>query len=333
MLPTDSLMKKPLQALALVATLALGSACAHANPSEEPAPSGAETGAFYVPYGNLSNLKPEDIERAKKLGESVVTDLLQAYEQRKDDPGLAASMANVKRRADDIANAAAAADRSKVLKFLGLDPEGSTSLYFFVSWSMPLSMLRSYAIEAMWAGGTLVFRGLPPGRDFNAFLGEDVQQLTYGKGAAAAVSIDPRLYDAYKITAVPSIVLTTVRADLQCVGINPVSFKYRGQDLSYDTCPQLDESKYFKMSGGVTTNYALQAFVDDGVTEAKPYLKALARGFATGQVPGKEQQPFSGKWEDVLSPSERLAIEEGVRQAMTAAQRGEGVSKPLQAGQ
>lgn len=321
MLQSNSLMRH-FATSALVSALAFAAVSANAQQVDSAGePEKQDAGALYVPYGNLSNAKPEDVERAKKLGESLASQLLDAYEKRQEDPTLAQQLGRVKKRADDIADAAMAADRDKVLEFLGIDPQSNTSLYYFVSWSMPLEMLRSYAIEAMWSGGTLVFKGVPPGKDFGTFLGEDFSKLTYGKGASASLSIDPRLFDAYEVTTVPSIVVTTYRADLQCIGVNPVSFKYRGQSLSYDTCPPLDSSKYSKISGAVTSNYALQTFIDDGREEAKPYLKALARGYATGQKPEKDQKAFAGKWEDVISPSERIAAQEAARVIQTAPQQ------------
>jgi len=273
----------------------------------------------YVPYGNLKNANAADIERATQVGQSVVKDLMSAYEKRADDPSLEQTMRQVKTRADQIADETLASNRDKILDFLGIDPQSQNALYYFVSWSMPLDMLRSYAIEAMWDGGTLVFDGIPAGRTFAQFLGEDLSKLTYGKGASANVSIDPRLYDAYQVTTVPTIVLTTYRADLQCTDESAVKFQYRGQDLSYNTCPPLDPAKYAKVSGALTSNYALQMFADDGWTQAKPFLKALAQGYALGKVPQKEQQPFAGQWEDVISPADRMAIQAAVSTMQTPA--------------
>lgn len=301
---------------AVLFTLVSGAAVAQqAGNTATPAanPDSVDIGSFYIPYGNLKDAASEDVARARKVGEDLASDLLGAYEKRGNDPTLQETMGRAKVRADDIADAAMSADRDKVLDFLGIDPQRTSNLYYFVSWSMPLEMLRSYAIEAMWSGGTLIFKGVPPGKNFGVFLGEDFSKLTYGKGASANVSIDPRLYDAYGINSVPSIVLTSYRAEMECIGVNPVPFKYQGKTLSYDTCPPLDETKYTKVSGAVTSSYALQLFIDNGEPAAKTYLKALGRGFATGQLPGKEQKPFAGKWEEVISPSERMAAEEAAR--------------------
>lgn len=323
-----------IKVLAFSATLSLsslGAACAQDQPvssatasflkemnerlsTSENADSEIEPSAFYVPYGNLKDITEEQKAQAIQTGQNIVVEMLQAYEKNEhilfsDKNSLSQAMKRVKQRADDIADETIAAQREEVLSFLGLDPDRSTNLYYFVSWSMPTDMLRSYALEAMWSGGTLVFKGVPPGQNFGDFMSQGLASLTYGKGVSANISLDPRLYDAYRIDTVPAIVLTTYRTEFECIGINPKSFDYNGKSLSYDTCPALDDSKYSRMTGAVTTNYALQTFIEDGFEEAKPYLAALARGFALGQVPDKAQKPFTGKWESVLSPSEKMAIE------------------------
>lgn len=266
----------------------------------------------YVPYGNLEKASAEDIKAAKDSAAAMVRDILHSYETRQTEE-MKDTAQQLGRRADDIADAAIAAERDKVLEFLGIDPSADTSLYYFVSWSMPLEMLRSYAIEAMWTGGTLVIKGVPPGKELGKFLVDDLRQLVYGKGAAANISIDPRLFDAYAVKAVPTIVFTTVRDNMQCQGVNPVPVKVDNIETSYDTCPELDPGKYWKLSGAVTTSYALQTFIDDGATKAEPYLKALARGWAGQEAPGKEQRPFVGEWKDVLSPAEQAAALEAAK--------------------
>lgn len=220
--------------------------------------------------------------------------------------------AQVARRVDDIADSALATDRDKVLKFLGIDPAGESSLYYFVSYEMPLELLRSYVVEAMWAGGTLVFKGIPPGREMRDFITKDLRELIYGKGSAASLSIDPRLFDAYAIDSVPAIVSTVDRKNFLCKGVNPKAFKYGDKTLSYDTCPPVDESKYWKITGAVTSDFALREFIKAGATHAQVNLDALAKGFATGTMPAKNQQGFSGEWKDAVSPEELMAVQAAI---------------------
>jgi len=231
------------------------------------------------------------------------------------------------RRADDIADGAISADRDKVLRFLGIDPKGDSNIYYFVSYEMPLEVLRAYVIEAMWSGGTLVFRGIPPGRELRDFITVDLRNLVYGKGASAALSIDPRMFDAYKVTTVPSIVYTEERKNFVCMGVNPKPFKYEEKDYTYDTCPPVDESKYWKIGGAVTTDFALREFVNAGGKGAQRHLDALAKGYATGTVAPKNQQGFSGEWKDAISPAELMAVRSAIE---TAKQAGSKVPEALQ---
>lgn len=249
------------------------------------------------------------------VGKSIVENILKAYEEKQSDSDVESARA-LRRRADDIANATIAQERDKVLDFLGIDPQSSDALYYFVSWSMPLALLRAYAIDAMWSGGTLVIKGVPPNKELVKFITEDLRQLVYGKGAAANISIDPRLFDAYAVKAVPTIVFTTVRDNMQCQGVNPVTFKMGEQTLSYDTCPELDPNSYWKLSGAVSTSHALDAFADAGASGVGPYKRALAKGLATGAVPSKEQKPFVGEWKDALSPSEQAALVDAYNASM-----------------
>ena len=306
-------MRAALSTLAVFAclsapTAALAQAAATAP---QPAASSADKPMLVAP-GMLKDASPEDVARAQKLGTDIATRMLEAYQQRVT-PEVIEDLQRKRAYFDDIADAALAADRKKIVEFLGINPDAATGLYVFVSWSMPLELLRSYAIEAMWSGGTLVFKGVPPGKELGTFITQDLRQLVYGKGASANLSIDPRLFDAYNVKAVPAIVFAKVKSDFQCQGINTVKYMYDKQELSYDTCPELDPSLFYKMSGTVSLNYALQQFIDDGGKEAQPYLSALAKGWVNGSTPGKSQTPFQGKWEDVMSPDQKKAAQDAAR--------------------
>jgi type-F conjugative transfer system pilin assembly protein TrbC len=261
------------------------------------------------PYLDPAKLDPKGLAEAKESGELMVRDILNSYNTLRT-PEMEQSVLALKRKVDDIADATMAGERDKILEFLGVDPQGETGLYYFVSWSMPLEILRSYAVEAMWSGGSVVFKGVPPGKELGKFIINDLRELVYGKGAAANISIDPRLFDAYAVKSVPAIVFTTVKANMQCLGSNPVSVTVDEVTGAYDTCPELDPSAYWKISGAVTSHYALNAFVENGAEHAKLYVNALAKGFRNGAPADSKQKPFAGKWEEVISPSELLAAQE-----------------------
>lgn len=301
LLESHSMIRRVLLAVALATSFA-GAAGAQQAPRHDGLPG-------YIPYGNLSEASPEDIEKAKELGADVASQMMQAVgkgatpEMLREDSGLA-------RKADDIADATMQAQRNKVLRFLGLNPNGNNSVYVFLSWSMPLPLMRQYVIESMWSGATVVFKGIPPHKQLGQFIVNDLRKLVYNKGASANISLDPRLFDAYQVSVVPSIVLTSNRSNFQCKGVNPVQFQYADQTLSYDTCPPMDPADYDKVSGAVSLSYALQLFKDGGNPAAEPYLQAIAKGWAGGKAPGKMETEFTGNWTNVLSPSELQAVEQ-----------------------
>lgn len=211
-------------------------------------------------------------------------------------PGAAArgaKLANeMKRKVDTIANESLQAERDQVLKLLGIDPSASGGLYYFLSFSMPKELLRSYVAEAMWTGGTVVFRGVSRGRSFQKFVTEDLQSLVYGKGASANISIDPRLFDAYSIKAVPAIVYAKDRANLMCE--------------SNVKCAAVGDDRYFKVSGAVTSDYALRSIISAGGSGAQAHLAALQKGYRTGEAPGKFIKPFEGDWKAAITPEDVL---------------------------
>jgi type-F conjugative transfer system pilin assembly protein TrbC len=242
-------------------------------------------------------ISPEELAQITAITELVKSNAAAAAA----DPKAQEEMAKVSRRIDDIANKQMAGDREKVLRFLKIDPNAGTSVYIFVSWSMPLDMLRAYALEAMWTGGYLVFRGVPPGRSLPEFFMKDVRQIIYDKGAASVINLDPRLYDTYSVNVVPTIVLTTERKNPFCANSGTKTVKTKEQNLTYQLCPKMDPSKYWKISGAVTIDYALQVFQSSGATEAGPLLEALSKAYQ-GTPATRAQKPFSGAWKDAPTP-------------------------------
>jgi type-F conjugative transfer system pilin assembly protein TrbC len=258
-----------------------------------------------------SNLSAERIkaleETARTIAENSQNSANTAIGRR-----IAEASVSMARRVDDIADATLTSDRDRVLRFLGIDPAGRSSVYYFVSYEMPIEVLRAYVIDAMWSGGTLVFRGIPKGRDMMDFITKDLRELIYGKGASASLSIDPRLFDGYKITTVPTIVYTEERKNFMCTGVNPKPFTYENEKHTYDTCPPVDETKYWKIAGAVTTDFALREFINAGGKGAQVHLDALAKGFATGTVAPKNQQAFTGEWKAAITPEELLSVKAAV---------------------
>lgn len=267
---------------------------------------------------SIPELSDFEKDRLRRIGQEAA-----AAAQRPTEKGEAfkAEAQAMARRADTIANAALESDRQSLLTFLGIDPMGGTSLYFFVSFSMPIELLRSYAMEAMWSGGTLVFRGIPEGKDIASFITTELVQLFNGKIDIGSMSLDPRLFELYGVDVVPSIVLTRDNSQVTCTA-GEKKIQAGEKQVSFQTCGPLDESNYLKISGAVSTDYALRQFIENGFPQAKSNLSALAKGSASNagfrSSIGKDQVPFTGKWEDFITPAERKAAEEAAQSLMEA---------------
>ena len=120
-------------------------------------------------------------------------------------------------------------------------PGSHPGLMAFVSLSMPKEALRQTIIDMGKAGGIVVFRGFP-GNSMAAFktrladtIGQDIQPHNVG--------IDPRLFEAFGVTAVPTYVVEPRRFAL-CGSLNCTS-----------TVPDFDV-----LRGNVPVSYALKTF-------------------------------------------------------------------------
>lgn len=113
----------------------------------------------------------------------------------------------------------------------------------FASLSMPPASLKRMIQDTARAGGVVVFRGFPNNsmKEFASRLGQIVED----RQAFANIGIDPRLFRAFDVQAVPTYVVVSSDFDL-CAG-----FDCRTKVPPFD-----------RMSGNVTVDYALNSIVD-----------------------------------------------------------------------
>jgi type-F conjugative transfer system pilin assembly protein TrbC len=132
----------------------------------------------------------------------------------------------------------------------------NSGLLIFISSSLPKPTLSALARQAGAAGGTLVLRGL---------VNNDFQQTvgfinTLAEQGAAGAKIDPTLFDLFGIEQVPAFVVLSgdVAAciDAQCERPLP---------------------RHDRLSGNVTTQFALQQIADHGQEAANVALAHLQR--------------------------------------------------------
>jgi conjugal transfer pilus assembly protein TrbC len=128
----------------------------------------------------------------------------------------------------------------------------------FASTAMPAAALRQMIDDVTHAGGVVVFRGLPQG-SAKAFVAALSKVADEGK-SMDGVGIDPRLFRAFAVDAVPTYVVAASDFDL-CSGFDCAS-----------SVPPHD-----RMSGNVTARYALETFADGGGPGARIAAQHLAR--------------------------------------------------------
>lgn len=128
----------------------------------------------------------------------------------------------------------------------------------FASTSMPPASLRAMIDDVARAGGVVVFRGLP--QNSAKALTAALSKVAKPGEQLEGVGIDPRLFRAFGIQAVPAYVVTSSDFDL-CDGFDCVG-----------PLPPHD-----RMIGNVTAGYALETFVRGGGPGALLAAQHLAR--------------------------------------------------------
>lgn len=194
-----------------------------------------------------------------------------------------------------IADPEMAAEWEALRGSLGLGEQDR--LYFFISFSMPESMIRGYALDAARAGGELVLRGVEPGMDLRQFTMERLLEVLRPGGMTAPIQIDPRLFDTYAVDSVPTIVLAKEDPMGVCQTAEPRTGAINDQTFDYKACPEAAPDSYWKVEGSVTALYALEEFQDRGASNAAVYIDALK---GEGALSASEQPGIgTEQWESL----------------------------------
>lgn len=119
-------------------------------------------------------------------------------------------------------------------------PDSGSSLYYFLSFSMPPQLIQSYFNDALKDGGTIVFRGVRKDQNLQQFLSQSVFPLIKDKGQRAPIELDPNKFETYQVDVVPTIVLVNDELD----------------DANDERV------RYWKLSGSVSSHYALEQFLE-----------------------------------------------------------------------
>ena len=152
-------------------------------------------------------------------------------------------------KADLPVNGDGAFDFDEIIKGAGQNVSSTSrgdapQFIAFASLSMPAPALRQLIADTAKAGGAVVFRGFPNNsmKAFSAALGQVVNE----KDQLANVGINPRLFRAFDVQAVPTYVAVSTDFDL-CSGLNCTT-----------VVPAHD-----RITGNVSVRYVLDTFVAD----------------------------------------------------------------------
>src|SRR3546814_6956398 len=91
---------------------------------------------------------------------------------------------------------------------LDASDKGAPQLIVFASLSMPEQSLKKLIRDTAKAGGTVVFNGFP-GNSMKAFQ-QGIMKVVDNEDAYGSIGIDPRLFRAFDVTAVPAIVVVKI---------------------------------------------------------------------------------------------------------------------------
>ena len=156
-----------------------------------------------------------------------------------------ANMASIA-KADLPTSPDGAIDFDEIIKGAGANVAGTKGdapqLIVFASLSMPPTSLRQLIADTAKAGGVVVFRGFP-NNSMKAF-SQMLSQVVTERDQLSNVGIDPRLFRAFNVQAVPSYVAVSSDFDL-CSGMNCTT-----QVPAYD-----------RITGNVPVKYVLDTFV------------------------------------------------------------------------
>jgi conjugal transfer pilus assembly protein TrbC len=128
----------------------------------------------------------------------------------------------------------------------------------FASLSMPPAALRDMIGRVNAAGGVVALRGFPAGSA--KVLTEALSKVALNQDQLGSVGIDPRLFRAFNVTAVPTYVVASTDFDL-CDGLD---------------C-QTQIPPHDRLSGNVTADFALETIARGGGPAARIASQYLVR--------------------------------------------------------
>lgn len=262
-----------------------------------------------------SNPYKNSVDEIAKMG------VLKQSEKAVIDAGKVSEEIRASMNSSGIADERMQKDRNEVMGFLGLN-KAQYNIFIFISFSMSDEMIKAYVREAIWTGAIVVVRGISNDDTLKTFIFKKLKPLVGKKGGTATIQIDPRLYDVFKIDAVPTIVITKKGSMDLCQTVNE-KITINKQVYPFPKCMPLNESEYLKISGAVSLSWALEQFIEAGSEEAAIALDVLKKNVGKSD---KVQVGFSGDWDSIYTPKQERKIMENLKKKGAVYQTPSGIS-------
>jgi len=136
------------------------------------------------------------------------------------------------------------------------------NVYILISSSMPMELIRAYALDAITYNARLIYKGIDPNHRLMWFAKRYILPLR-GKKLAPTVDINPVPFSLWKVDSVPTIVFSKKEP------ICGETFDAGG----FKDCKPAPENTYWKMSGAVDVTWALRQFKDEGAPIPEGFIR------------------------------------------------------------
>lgn len=201
-------------------------------------------------------------------------------------------------------------------------PGNDGTLYIFVSRSMPMSLLRAYALDALYTGASLVVKGVRKGDTIKEYVQEALNDFNSVDGQSlAGIEVNPNLFDMFDVSVVPAVVWTN-RVGLEDIGSGcgnlpegePLpQMVMDGPDdtkitVNKPVCAKVPSSAYYKLTGTIALPYVFERFEEAGLSKeaTQRYKDALAERHSN--VHDSAQQDSLGRAQTPMSESIKLDL-------------------------
>jgi type-F conjugative transfer system pilin assembly protein TrbC len=138
-------------------------------------------------------------------------------------------------------------------------PKAQGHFYFFMSFSMPMPLIKKLITDAVALHGVVVFRGTPNKMSLKDFLLKKLFPLVRYSQQHVEIDLNPNLFQSFQVSVVPSLVFT-----MQTKTVCHAAQESVSRPLQSSPCDQVDGSRYWKVTGAVTTQWAIAHFIEKG---------------------------------------------------------------------